>query len=376
MINEFKVGCNFDSELIDRAAELNEKYAGKAVIKEWFGSDAAHADVAARPAWRLQDISMDDLAKFVQRSRDKGILFNYTMNSISPYNGKAEMVAHKKEIQDLVKQLENIGVYRITFANPMLAMFIREVSNIELEASCILHIDAVTQMKYLHETLGVNKFCNSILKNRSKTFLTNAAKYCNDNGLILELLANEFCYNNGKSPDGTNYAAPCIYRDSCYVCHATCKTKEDSMCYNNYPMQFCMGSRNGNEEGWLRSRWIRPEDLHYYNDIGINYFKVSGRTGTTEAIVENMNYYMSGSYEGNLLGLWKPLQSIFNGKTEKEVNGQLIDFIDNKKLNGFLDHWFKPEGGFECNDQLCGTTCDYCHDFYQKMNGRKDATNG
>ena len=103
------------------------------------------------------------------------------------------------------------------------------------------------------------------------------------------------------------------------------------------------------------------------NDIGIDYFKVSGRTGSTEAIVENMNYYMSGSYEGNLLGLWKPLQSIFNGKTEKEVNGQLIDFIDNKKLDGFLDHWFKPEEGFECNDQLCGMTCDYCHQFYQQM---------
>ena len=58
----------------------------------------------------------------------------------------------------------------------MLAMMIREVSNIELEASCILHIDAVSQMKYLHETLGVNKFCNNLLKNRDKVFLKNAAE--------------------------------------------------------------------------------------------------------------------------------------------------------------------------------------------------------
>lgn len=367
MVNEFKVGCNFDFALIDKAAELNERYSGKAVVKEWFSSDAAHAEVTARPDWRLTDISAKDFEKFVKKSLDNGILFNYTMNSIIPYGSKPEMIKHKKEIQDLVKWLEDVGVYRITVANPMMAMFIREVSKIELEASCIFHLDSPTQMKYLHETLGINKFCNNLLKNRNKTFLKNAARYCNENGLILELLANEMCYNNGIDKNGVNYAAPCIYRDSCYICHATCKTKEDSMSYNNYPMQFCMGSRNGNEEGWLRSRWIRPEDLHYYNDLGINYFKLSGRTGFTEAIIDNMNYYMSGTYEGNLLGLWKPLQSIFNRKSEKEVNGQLTDFIDNKKLDGFLDHWFKSENGFACEDQLCGTTCTYCHDFYKKM---------
>lgn len=363
MINEFKVGCNFDPKLIDAAIDLNEKYKGKAVIKEWFGSDALHSELAARPTWRLQDISIDDFSKFVKKSKENGIVFNYTMNSINPYGSKQNLVANKKSIQDFVKQLEDIGIYRITFANPLIAMIIREVSNIELEASCVLHIDAVTQMKYLHETLNVNKFCNSILKNRSKAFLKNAASYCNKNGLILELLANEFCYNNGKDSNGINYAAPCIYRDSCYVCHASCKSKEDSMCYNNYPMQFCMGSRNGNGEGWLRSRWIRPEDLHYYNDIGINYFKISGRTGTTNYLVSMIEAYMKQSFEGNVLGLWKPLETIYNGKSE--TSHEFQDFIDNKKLDGFLDHWFNGDG-FECCDQICGETCDYCHRFYHE----------
>ena len=365
MENQFKVGCNFDMALIDKAVELNDKYAGKACIKEWFGSDSSHAETAARPDWRLQDISKDHLREFVRRSRDAGIVFNWTMNSISPYGSKPELFAHKQEIQDFVKELEDIGVYRITFANPMLAMMIREVSSIELEASCILHIDAVTQMKYLHETLGVNKFCNNLLKNRDRVFLKNAAQYCKDNGCIIELLANEFCFNNGVDKNGTNYAAPCIYRDSCYVCHATCKTKEDTMCYNNYPMQFCMGSRNGNQEGWLRSRWIRPEDLHYYNDIGIDYFKLSGRTGTTSYLTSIMEDYMRGSHEGSLLTLWKPLETIYNGKDESKQ--ELQDFIDNKKLDGFLDHWFEDERGFYCEDQICGTTCTWCKDFYKKI---------
>ena len=105
-------------------------------------------------------------------------------------------------------------------------------------------------------------------------------------------MANEFCYNASA-----DYATHCIYRDSCYLCHATCKTKEESMMYNNYPMQYCMSSRNGNQEQWLRSRWIRPEDLKIYNTIGINYFKVSGRTGGTPYIIKVLESYMNEKYE-------------------------------------------------------------------------------
>ena len=359
MINQFKVGCNFDLKLIDKAVELNEKYKGKAEIKEWFGSDAQNHFVTARPKWRLPDIDEKFFKEFIRKSRDNGIVFNYTMNSIQPYGSKNEMVNHKQEIQDFVKKLEDMGVYRITFANPMMGMIIREVSNIELEISCITHIDTVTQLKYFHETLGVNKFCNSILKNRDRDFLANAAKYCNDNGIILELLANEWCSVAGKG-----YATHCPYRDSCYLCHATNVTKEDSMSYDNYPMHFCMFARDDHsEEAWLRMRWIRPEDLHYYNDIGINYFKISGRTGTTEYVSKMMEAYMSNNWEGNLLNLWKPLQTIYNNQGEFEE--KLPIYIDNKKLDGFMDHWFNKN--FECANQLCGTTCTYCEDFMNKI---------
>lgn len=359
MINQFKVGCNFDPLIIDKAAELNEKYKGIAEIKEWFGSDAENHMVTARPKWRLPDISKKDFEKFVRRSLDKNIVFNYTMNSIQPYCSKVEMLKHKKDIQDLVKYLEGIGVYRITFANPMMAMFIREVSDIELELSTIAHLDTVTQAKYFHETLGVNKFCGNIMRNRDKDFLERLAKYANENNIIIELLANEFC-----GVAGNTYATHCAYRDSCYLCHAANVTKEDSMSYDNYPMHFCMSARDDHSDvAWLRMRWIRPEDLHYYNSIGINYFKISGRTGTTEYITKLMEAYMSQKWEGNLLNLWKPLQTIYNGN--QEFTEELPINIPNKKLDGFLDHWFNQN--CECSNFLCGTDCTYCKDFFDNI---------
>lgn len=359
-MNEYKVGCNFDYELLSLIAELNDKYEGKAKVVELFGSDADHAEIAARPEWRLPRLTKEEFASYIQAANKLGLKFNYTMNSIQPYGSKVEMLKHKKDIQDYVKWLEEIGVYRITIANPMMAMFIREVSNIELEISCITHIDTVTQFKYYHEKFGINKFCCSILKNRNKKFLENAAKYCNENGLILELLANEFCGVAGVSEDGTEYATHCAFRDSCYLCHATNRTKEESMCYNNYPMQYCMSARESTPESWLRMRWIRPEDQKLYNQIGINYFKVSGRTGSTEYLKKVIESYMCGEFDGNLLELWKPLETIYDGGLELSHEHSVN--IPNKKLDGFLDKWFKGDG-WECENQMCGTTCRYCKDW-------------
>ena len=73
MINQFKVGCNFDWQLIDKVAELNEKYKDKAVVKEFFGSPSSAAPMTARPDWRLPDMSDKDFEKYVKLSLDKGI---------------------------------------------------------------------------------------------------------------------------------------------------------------------------------------------------------------------------------------------------------------------------------------------------------------
>ena len=360
-MNFYKVGCNFDPKLIDVAVELNKKYKGKSQIVEFFGSDASNEAVTARPGWRLPDIDKEFFANYVKKLKDNNIAFNYTMNSIQPYGSKIEMLNHKKDIQDLVKWLENIGVARITVANPMMALFIREVSDINIEVSCIAHIDAVTQIKYWHEVLGADKFCGNLMKNRNKKFLEVAQKYCDENGMIQEVLCNEFCYVAGES-NSTAYAAPCTFRDSCYLCHATCSKKEDSLSYNNYPMGYCMSARGKNAQNWLRSRWIRPEDQKIYRSIGVNYFKVTGRTGSTALLERTLEYYMSENFDGNLLELWKPLQTIRDGGDDTKFNH--TENIPNKKLDGFLDHWFVGDG-FECENELCGTTCKYCENWWK-----------
>jgi len=357
MIN-FKLGTNFNFELLLGVIELNKQFEEKGTrIGEFYGSDRKNAFLAARPDFRLPDVSREDLEKFVHICNDNMIEFNYTMNSINP-GSKREIVEKKNYICDYVKYLEDIGVKRITVANPILLEIIREVSKtIRIEISTIAHIDAITQIRYYKEAYDVDKVCGNLMKNRSIKFLKKAAEYCNKIDVKYEMMVNEFCITGGF-----DYSTHCVFRDSCYCVHSTDKTKEDALSLNGYPMQFCMSSRNTHPANWLRARFIRPEDIDKYVSIGINNFKITGRTGTTEYLLTMAKAYLEKKWNGNLLSLWKPLETIYSEQKESEFKH--VVNIPNEKLDGFLDYWFDDD--FYCEENVCGITCKYCEDYFKK----------
>lgn len=378
MVNFFKLGSNLDINSIEKVAELNDKYKDRGIVKEWYGSTRKYEATAARPGFRLTEMEDSKFAEFVRKSLDFGIDFNWTMNSIQPYNSKIGMLNHKNEIHEFVQWLEDIGVKRITVTNPMLAKIIREKSSIPFELSTIAHLDTVTQLKIWKDTIGIDKVCMNILHNRDFEFLKNCQKFCNANGIMLDLMTNEFC-GNASSQSATH----CIFRDSCYLCHATNKTKEDAMAYDNYPMGYCSTSRGMTEVGWLRSRFILPQWIKIYNkETGIHHWKISGRTGTTEYLLNQAEAFLSQKYDKGLIQLWKPLESIWSGKSEEEEAAK-YPFIDCNKLTseGFLSHWIDDD--FRCHEHLCGGNpaedpsydkekgfgkyaCNYCPTFFAK----------
>lgn len=354
---QYKLGCNFTQELLDGVIQLNDKYrdAGSC-ISELYGSDKNMAFLTARPDFRLPDISKSEFEQFVGKCTDAGIGFNYTMNSIYP-GSKVELQNRKQEIIDFVQYLENLGVSRVTIANPILMEFVREASStIKIELSTIAHLDTVTQIKYYKEKYNVDKICGNLLKNRNVTFLKNAAEYCNNNDVVYEVMVNEFCGVGGK-----DYTTHCTFRDSCYMCHASNKTKEDALSLNNYPMEYCIFARKNDISSWMKLRWVRPEDIKRYSDIGIDHFKITGRTGGTEYLLQIAEAYLQQSWDGNLLSLWKPLETIYSHENELDFKQNV--YIPNKSLTKFLNKWFTDDG-FRCEEEVCGETCTYCHDFF------------
>ena len=88
----FKVGTSFDMSVIDKVKELNEKYAGRSVVTEFYGSLRSDAQLAARPNFRLPDIDDEQFVSFVDATHDIVVKVNYTLNSIIPFGSKRAFV--------------------------------------------------------------------------------------------------------------------------------------------------------------------------------------------------------------------------------------------------------------------------------------------
>jgi collagenase-like PrtC family protease len=118
----------------------------------------------------------------------------------------------------------------------------------------------------------------------------------------------------------------------------------------------------------IKCRWVRPEDIHVYEEIGIDMFKTSGRSMPTERILNAATAYSSRRYQGNLydiLNVITPKVGFGNSDlpgVQNNVIGSLPRlYIDNQALEGFID-FFKKQ------DCLSGCShCDYCQRIANKV---------
>jgi collagenase-like PrtC family protease len=360
-INTFKVGTNFDKELPNKLNELNLKYNDK--ITEVFGSIREHSRYAARPDFRLPDVTLKQLEEHITDLKTANIEFNYTLNA--PFIGSSSDV-NEKDILKMVGLLRECGVKRFTITSPLLAKIIHnEDKNIELELSTIAHLSQVSQLKSYNQFAGFTRFCMNLEKNRSFSFLQNCQRVAKLNGFVINLMVNEFC-----SSSDVGYSSHCVLRNDCYLLHSVNKTKEDYELHGGYPMNFCMAGREIEPYSWLRSRFILPEWISVYNKhTNITHFKITGRTGTTEYITKVCNAYLSGEFHGDLLELWKHLDTIYSNENDTTVkNKQLSCDLINK--HRFIGHWipmFKNEYcSFECSNVECGKECNYCEEFWRR----------
>ena len=57
---------------------------------------------------------------------------------------------------------------------------------------------------------------------------------------------------------------------------------------------------------YVRSEWVRPEDLHHYEALGYDHFKLTERGAPTPVLVRRVKAYSERAFDGNLLDLVQP----------------------------------------------------------------------
>lgn len=330
----FSVPADFSEKTINAYEKFNQKYPN-AYVGETYGQiTKGYMHMSGRVVGSLPQIGIKDLEKYVHYSLRKGIKFNYTLNAacLGNYEFTDEGVL---EIKNLLKDLNNIGVSSITLATPSIIEMVRCFApNMDIKVSAICQIDSVMKMKHYID-LGVERFVVDTSITKEFDILKHLTQQCDGK---MEIIINDKCMKY------------CPYK----TFHYNQTAHDNNERAESYYFMNCGIRKSQNMQWYLNLNWIRPEDMHLYENIGIKYFKVEGRAFIRNGDIQRfLSSYMNESFDGNLLEL---LHIFAPYDTENQP------YIDNKALNGYVDAFYYNK--IKCN-QLC-EHCGYCKSFMKK----------
>ena len=280
----------------------------------------------------------------------------------------------QRQIRRLLDWLSVIDVDSVTVAIPYLAQMIKKnYPRLKIHASSFANIDSVSMAKYW-EDLGADLIVlppHSLNRNFETLRLMRKYIRCQ-----LELIANNACLSGcplGDYHKTGSHMSQLHYREG-------------------FPLNFCAVNcsymRLLDKTHFIRATWIRPEDLRYYEEIGIELFKITDRSQTTDFLIRAITSYTERKYDGNLADIlaypltrrqpkrrknlfhglryfFRPLKinPFFISKMAKLSSFNLHIQIDNRALDGFLD--FFIAGGCRQKQEVC-QECGYCQRISEK----------
>ncbi len=338
--------------------------------EEVYGKLASDVIGGVRPAFLLPQISRQEAEKHIRYAHRKGIRFNYLINAMCLNNIHYSRQGYR-ELVKLLEWIGSIGVDIVTVGFPYMIRLVQEIlPDMKIKASSVCRINSVYRAKQ-YEDLGVDEII--VDENINRDFDTLAA-IREAVSCELELIANPCCLHD--CPHQGEHVA--------HDGHASQTHSMDNYCYLQFPYYNCTLKKFTNPVEIVKARWIRPEDLWAYEEIGYTKFKVVERFKRTEVLLSTVQAYQNRSYEGNLIDILtltnpevyiKPNFEYFNKPEHVNVSkimqvAGLMDFalrdfiyIDNKKFDGFID-FFRQIGS--CRNRDCDK-CGFCQRTFEKV---------
>lgn len=289
----------------------------------------------------LPDVNKDILVNYIQQAYSKGILFNYVINS--PFLNNLETSENgRKKINELLDFLNTLPLESVTVANPFLLMYIKKnYKNLRVKASATFMIDSVDKALKIKQMGADIIVLDPLLVNRNFETLRKIRSII---GEEIELIVNNNCLLN----------CPMLTYHQTYLGLSSkkdCCNSSSDLCYS-----ICSQLRLSDSCYYIKGDWIRPEDLHYYEEIGYDRFKIIDRCAPSDIMVKRIKAYTERKYSGNLLDLIQ--HYCYQDEIDRTEYLKNI-YIDNSKLDGFLEHFVSGK----CNGRDCSPSCNYCRKF-------------
>ncbi len=262
--------------------------------------------------------------------REKGIALDVLFNC-NCYGEEAIGVAMERRVMGVLEEMGREGLYPeiVTTTSPFVAWALRRGNaGVEIRASVNLR---------LHGTLGFEHgadLFDSFYVNRERqrdfSYLAECQNWAFRHGKKLGMQVNSGCLRD------------CPYQQFHDNLHGHSRGRQMMEGRTmGFELFFCQESyRNGRWEEFLRSTWIRPEDLSYYRRY-VSVLKLATRTVRNPAQI--VKAYATGHFAGNLLELMDPDASAAFGEW----------MIDNRR---FPADWAMSGIGAACaqNCRHCG----------------------
>lgn len=355
---KLSLGTNFDPQLL-------EGLAGSAV-RTVYGKMPIDRFGGGRPSLSLPPVSREQVEAHVQLAHSLGIEFNYLMNAVCM--DAAEFTpAAKRDLFDTIDWLRSLGVEMVTVSTPVMVELVRRrAPDLRISLSTFAYVDSL-QKALAFERMGVHEI--------------TLPEGLNRNFRMLELLKRNLrCELQVIATNVCMAACPHRIAHANFQSHASQETHVGSMLPIDFSMLSCTAATLADPVEVLKMPWIRPEDVHHYEAIGIDKVKLTERMKTTAALLRIARAYSERRYDGNLDELLNfrvrseylpPNRSLIASKApsplvqrSRELLFARAITIRNRPLDGFLEFFVKSDQ--DCRNVSCGETCRHCHAYAGK----------
>ncbi len=336
-------------------------------ITEVYGKLQSDPLGGGRPSVILPSVSKRQAVRHIRAVRDNGVDFNYLLNATCLDNQEFTRQGRKR-IEAALKFAVDAGANAVTVSIPMLVEIIKALEpSMKVNISTMVGVDSPEMASYF-EGLGADRITLSVTSvNRDFERLAEIRKRV---GINLQVIANLECLrgcpfsryhgNLNAHSSQSNHPSGGFVIDYCYLSCSILRLED--------PAHFLMAG------------WIRPEDQHYYAELGIDSLKLVNRAMDSDTIAFIVDRYTAGRHDGNLYDLFSHPTNNLAYQNKKPWDGLKYMFkparanllklarykdmfrwerptIDNRALDGFMEHFVKNR----CHVDRCGEGCRYCH---------------
>jgi collagenase-like PrtC family protease len=371
----FSVATNFDDRLIDGLAGYP--------VKELFGKLSRDPIGGGRASFMLPDTGKRAFRRHVRKAREAGIGFNYLVNPACMDNMEHTRRGLSR-LESVVGFARDAGATAVTISLPSILPFIKDrFPEMNVRVGVYARVDSVPKARYW-EGLGADCITlESISVNRDFGTLRAIRESV---GIELQLIANSNCM----------LFCPLSGQHMVNLSHASQKGHASGGFMVDWCVLKCSCDKLRDPANYLRSEFIRPEDMDRFIRMGYTSYKILERGAPTGVLVGRVKAYAERKYSGNLLDLVQPFG--YKGKSESRpafwrymlrpfkasakgllklkelarmrgmlspLDGEPV-YLDNGMLDGYMDGF----AGRDCRATDCDS-CGHC-ERYAKLAVRID----